>query len=1007
MDNNKIALYRGNNQTGIVKSNNSNSQKSIVRSNDSNCSSGIVKSNNGNNQKSIVKSNEDVEVNILTTLDADTLDKTKRIRNQALAIFGEAGILIRTSSDLSESERKKLDFNFSDEDKREIAAATRAEEKQQIEYLKQDGVLQVEFLNESQSNRTKSKKKSAKEEQQIATDNLIHDLKIQKQVIKDFLAHDRLGEPEREIIKDILDEEATEYSTYEDIELILQNYLTDLNQKIESLNKTSIDADYRKRIQKIRGRKRWEKRIDESALATHLALSGNVPTLEKVARRVLESENDTSSKELTALNQYEGNVEELIEVFVISLLEPIIDARTDNIQRILVPINVDIEEFVAARGYKPYLYPAFEECQNKYALTAFSPINGLAIDIGRDRNGVLSVDGFNGYRSINPNNNLHLDIIESIESDVTEARLLSSASDVKLLPAAEGTEVNNDNNFDNSSAIVLAENKNTSALNIIPTTVSTLDNIDNDREALENALINPESTLRAIVIENNLEQRNSGGFIVKSNGEEVLHPSCKALAAIVLKNTEKIEPLFFGQLVEGDASYYDHVNNTTRVFVNHTGETVTYEGLVKLGKFATESEIAVDEDKVLEATIKDVANVAQITKYDGPSLQLLKNKYQLTVADAQDIITTYWDIEQNNKMRAHNTVLSDEEYETYRESKSYGTESNIICESDLLSISESSIESLKDFFKYVDDNENAKSVAIKELETLLSAIREEQAEILNTPPFEIPDLIEAMTHRSNEVEDIKEEITNIVNDILQKHYQCDLDEAREMLALYPAVETILDIGTESDESGNETFNLPSDIWTNEDYRYEEWNGQRELLPFPSKQEYKKFVGFIKGIRGDDKHLKWDSIPLMINLERTLELLNSQDLEAAREFQIKIDEKARVKAQRKVEESEEVEAIEELSSQAQELPNVDIQKNNNSKNNLETELDDSDVVEPKINVSQEDIQILERILQKKIKAQKMAMKDRMVWAKYFESVSYESVEAETISRKIEQMKTLLF
>ena len=54
-----------------------------------------------------------------------------------------------------------------------------------------------------------------------------------------------------------------------------------------------------------------------------------------------------------------------------------------------------------------------------------------------------------------------------------------------------------------------------------------------------------------------------------------------------------------------------------------------------------------------------------------------------------------------------------------------------------------------------------------------------------------------------------------------------------------------------------------------------------------------------------------------------------------------------------------------------------------------------------------IQILERILQKKINAQKMAMKDRMVWAKYFESVSYESVEAEAISRKIEQMKTLLF
>ena len=38
---------------------------------------------------------------------------------------------------------------------------------------------------------------------------------------------------------------------------------------------------------------------------------------------------------------------------------------------------------------------------------------------------------------------------------------------------------------------------------------------------------------------------------------------------------------------------------------------------------------------------------------------------------------------------------------------------------------------------------------------------------------------------------------------------------------------------------------------------------------------------------------------------------------------------------------------------------------------------------------------------------MAMKDRMVWTKYFETASYESVEAETISRKIENVKSLLF
>ena len=392
-------------------------------------------------------------------------------------------------------------------------------------------------------------------------------------------------------------------------------------------------------------------------------------------------------------------------------------------------------------------------------------------------------------------------------------------------------------------------------------------------------------------------------------------------------------------------------------------------------------------------------------------MQLLKNDYHLTVADAQDIIRTYWDIEQNNKTnktRANNTVLSEKEYEAYCESKNYGKESNIICESDLLSVSKSSIESLNDFLKYVYDNESAKSVAIKELEALLSAISQEQAEILNTPPEEIPDLIRAMTLKSNEVKDIKLEITDIVTDILQKHFQSDIDKAREMLALYPAVETVLDIGTEKDGLGNKTFNLPSDIWTNEDYRYEEWNGQRDLLPFPSKQEYQKFVGFIRNIKGNDGNIAWDSLLLTIDLKRTLNLLNSQDLDAARELKTQIDEEAKAKALRKIEESEDSEEVvtEELSISIQELPTVDIQANNDS----ETELDNPgfvDPIDPKINVSQEDIQILERILQKKINAQKMAMKGRMVWAKYFESVSYESVEAETISRKIEQMKALLF
>ena len=90
-------------------------------------------------------------------------------------------------------------------------------------------------------------------------------------------------------------------------------------------------------------------------------------------------------------------------------------------------------------------------------------------------------------------------------------------------------------------------------------------------------------------------------------------------------------------------------------------------------------------------------------------------------------------IEQNNKTRAKNTVLSNEEYETYRQSRNYDSQSNMMRESDLLSVSESSEKSLKNFLKYAgDDNESSKSVAIKELETLLSAISKEQAEILDT-----------------------------------------------------------------------------------------------------------------------------------------------------------------------------------------------------------------------------------------------------------------------------------
>lgn len=901
MENKKITIYTGNRQEGIVKT------------------------NDGNNQTDIVPSNQDSEIDYLSRLTPEQLLECKRIYNHALVYRGDY---------ICENKENK-ETGLSTEDRAKIAAANRAE-KPTI-YLKEDGVLQAKFPNQSNSTRTnsRSKKKSAKEEQQIATDNLILELKTQKQVVEDFLANERLGKPEQEIIEDILDEEATECSTHDDIKPILKNYLIYLKQKIESLDKISTDADYRKSIHKAQAYKRDRQRKDEAIQAILWSWNDKAPTLERIAEHIVERDNDTKALELLALNQYEGNIAGLIEVFVISRGEIAIGEYHDRVQMMLVPINADIDAFVAEQNpdLVPYLHPAYEESNNRYALTAFSPVNNLTVDISKDENNILSTDGFNGNRSTNPNNNL---LLGQAQSNVVKAKLLSAASDVKQLPAAEGAFGNNDNDSDNSLAIVLADNKEKSTLDIIPVpeSVSTLDVLETDEEVLSLTLTNPLKVLSAIITEDNLKERNKNGYIVKSTGEEVFHSSCKNHAAKVIRNTQKIKPLFFGQLVEGDSSYYDRVNDVTRVFINETGQTVTYEGLVKLIKFASDEAIAVDEAKVLEATIKNVANIAQITQYDGPSLQSLKNDYQLTVAIAQDIIRTYWNLAQNDKTRASNTVLSEKEYEAYCQSKNYGKESNIICESDLLSVSESSIESLKDFFEYVDDNENAKSVAIKKLETLLSAIREEQAEILNTPPEEIPDLIEAMTHRSNEVEDIKEEITNIVNDILQKHYQCDLDEAREMLALYPGVETILDIGTESDESGNETFNLPSDIWTNEDYRYEEWNGQRELLPFPSKQEYKKFVDFIRNIEGNDESLKWDSFQLMMNLENTLDLLKSNDLEAAREFQIKIDEKARVKAQRKVEESEEVEAIEELSSQAQELPNVDIQKNNNSKNNLE-------------------------------------------------------------------------
>ena len=920
------------------------------------------------------------------------MQECKRIRQNALVYCGDYA-------------RENKDLSLITEDRAKIAAASRAE-KPTI-YLKDDGVLQAKFPNQSNSSRTKSrsKKKSAKEEQQIATDNLILELKTQKQVIKDFLAGKRLGEPEREIIFDILDEEATECSTHDDIEPILKNYLIYLKQKIESLDEISRDNDYRKRIHKAKAYKRDLIRRDEIVQAVLLSWNGKVPTLERIAEHIVERDNDTKAEELLALNQYQGNIAELIEVFVIPRGQIAMGECHDQVQMMLVPIDVeDIEEFVAQQNPNlvPYLHPAYEESNDRYALTAFSPVNNLPVDISKDKDNTLSTDGFNGYESINPNNLLLLEQAK-VQSNITEAKLLSAASDVKQLPAAESADGDNDSN--NSSAIVLAGDKDISALDIIPTTVSTLDVLDTDKEVLSLTITNPAKVLSAIIIEDNLEERNKNGYIIKSTGEEVFHSSCKDHAARVVRNIQKIKPLFFGQLVEGDGSYYDHVNNVTRVFIDKTGETITYEGLVQLAKFATDEAIAVDEEKVLEATIKNAANVTEVTEYDGPSLQLLKNEYQLTVAIAQDIIRTYWNLEQNNQTRAKNTVLSNEEYNTYRQSRNYDSQSNMMRESDLLSVSESSEKLLKNFLEYAgDDNESSKSVAIKELEALLSAISKEQAKILDTSPEETTDLISAMTIESNEVKDINSEITSIVNDILQKHYQCDVDKAREMLALYPAIETVLEIGTDEDGTGN--FNLPTDIWTNEDYRYEEWNGQRDLLPFPSKQEYKKFVGFVRNVKGSDEDTKSSFIMLIIDLEIVLNLLNSDDLEAARELKAKIDSAAKAKAERKIEEESEA-IIEELSRHTEESPTVDIQANNESKNDSEAEFDEPSFVEPTINVSHEDLQILERILQNKINSKRMAMKDRMVWTKYFETASYESVEAETISKKIENVKSLLF
>ena len=196
-----------------------------------------------NNQTDPVNRNGDRSGSILSTLDEKTLAICQRIYNKALSNFG-------VFANSKEFANDKKDIILSEQDKRKIEAAAYGQEKP-VHYLKKEGALNVKFLNESKSPKSKTKKKKSSEDQQIATDNLIHELKTQKRIIEDFLAGSRLGEPEREIIKEILEEEAGNHSTTEDIKPILKSYLMFLDQKIESLNKCSIDDDHRKLIHQI------------------------------------------------------------------------------------------------------------------------------------------------------------------------------------------------------------------------------------------------------------------------------------------------------------------------------------------------------------------------------------------------------------------------------------------------------------------------------------------------------------------------------------------------------------------------------------------------------------------------------------------------------------------------------------------------------------------------------------------------------------------------------------
>ena len=63
--------------------------------------------------------------------------------------------------------------------------------------------------------------------------------------------------------------------------------------------------------------------------------NGKVPTLERIAEYIQSRDNDTEAQELLALNQYQGNIAELIEVFVISRGEIAIGEHHDRVQMML------------------------------------------------------------------------------------------------------------------------------------------------------------------------------------------------------------------------------------------------------------------------------------------------------------------------------------------------------------------------------------------------------------------------------------------------------------------------------------------------------------------------------------------------------------------------------------------------------------------------------------------------------------------------------------------------